>query len=93
MDPLVALGIFNGLSVASILLLVALGLAITFGLMNVINMAHGQFIMVGAYVAYVCRPSDGGSCSAQPHAGNGFSSPYPRRSSSPRFWAGCWSAG
>jgi urea transport system permease protein len=43
----------NGLSVASILLLVALGLAITFGLMNVINMAHGQFIMVGAYVAYV----------------------------------------
>src|SRR3954466_1512960 len=44
----------NGLSVASILLLAALGLAITFGLMNVINMAHGQFIMVGAYVAYVC---------------------------------------
>jgi urea transport system permease protein len=46
-------GAVNGLSVASILLLVALGLAITFGLMNVINMAHGQFIMVGAYVAYV----------------------------------------
>src|SRR5207302_952851 len=44
----------NGLSVASILLLVAIGLAITFGLMNVINMAHGQFIMVGGYVAYVC---------------------------------------
>jgi urea transport system permease protein len=35
------------------LLLVAIGLAITFGLMNVINMAHGQFIMIGAYVAYV----------------------------------------
>src|SRR6185295_10343570 len=50
---LVVQGAFNGLSVASILLLVALGLAITFGLMNVINMAHGQFIMVGAYVAYV----------------------------------------
>src|SRR5205085_10040013 len=48
------IGIFNGLSVASILLLVAIGLAITFGLMNVINMAHGQFIMVGGYVAYVC---------------------------------------
>jgi urea transport system permease protein len=51
---LILLGIFNGLSVASILLLIAIGLAITFGLMNVINMAHGQFIMVGAYVAYVC---------------------------------------
>jgi urea transport system permease protein len=64
---LIALGVFNGLSVASILLLVALGLAITFGLMNVINMAHGQFIMVGAYVAYVC----GNSLPAS-SAGNGF---------------------
>ncbi len=54
MTGLVLLGVFNGLSVASILLLIAIGLAITFGLMNVINMAHGQFIMVGAYVAYVC---------------------------------------
>jgi urea transport system permease protein len=54
LGELIALGVFNGLSVASILFLVALGLAITFGLMNVINMAHGQFIMVGAYVAYVC---------------------------------------
>lgn len=54
MSSLILLGIFNGLSVASILLLVAIGLAITFGLMNVINMAHGQFIMVGGYVAYVC---------------------------------------
>ena len=44
---------FNGLSVGSILLLAAVGLAITFGLMNVINMAHGQFMMVGAYVVYV----------------------------------------
>src|SRR6478752_1180204 len=50
---LIVQALVNGLSVASILLLVALGLAITFGLMNVINMAHGQFIMVGAYVAYV----------------------------------------
>jgi urea transport system permease protein len=54
MMSLVLSGFFNGLSVASILLLIAIGLAITFGLMNVINMAHGQFIMVGAYVAYVC---------------------------------------
>jgi urea transport system permease protein len=71
MDPLVALGIFNGLSVASILLLVALGLAITFGLMNVINMAHGQFIMIGAYVAYVAGRLTA-AVFGQPSAGNGF---------------------
>ena len=45
---------FNALSVASILLLVGLGLAITFGLMRVINMAHGEFIMAGAYTAFLC---------------------------------------
>ncbi len=45
---------FNALSVASILLLVGLGLAITFGLMRVINMAHGEFIMVGAYMTFGC---------------------------------------
>lgn len=45
--------LFNGLSYGSILLLVAVGLAFSFGLMNVINMAHGEFIMVGAYTAYV----------------------------------------
>ena len=42
--------IFNGLSTSSILLITALGLAITFGLMRVINMAHGEFIMIGTYV-------------------------------------------
>src|SRR6201986_1287336 len=41
--------LFIGLSVASILLLVALGLAITYGAMGVINMAHGELVMVGAY--------------------------------------------
>ena len=44
---------FNGLSLASILLMISLGLAFAFGLMKVINMAHGEFIMVGAYVTYV----------------------------------------
>lgn len=44
--------IFNGVSLGSILLLAALGLAFSFGLMKVINMAHGEFIMVGAYVTY-----------------------------------------
>ncbi|KFD41024.1 ABC transporter permease [Peptococcaceae bacterium SCADC1_2_3] len=49
------LQVFNGLSVSSILLLTALGLAITFGLMNVINMAHGELIMTGSYVTYVVQ--------------------------------------
>jgi urea transport system permease protein len=42
--------IFIGLSLASVLLLVALGLAITYGAMGVINMAHGEMVMLGAYV-------------------------------------------
>jgi len=45
--------LFRGLSLGSILLVVALGLAITFGLMGVINMAHGELIAVGAYTVYV----------------------------------------
>ena len=46
---------FRGLSLAAVLLVAALGLAITFGLMGVINMAHGELIMVGAYAAYVTQ--------------------------------------
>lgn len=46
---------FNGISVSSILLLAALGLAITFGLMGIINMAHGEFIMIGAYTTFVVQ--------------------------------------
>ncbi len=45
--------LFNGISVASILLLAALGLALSFGLMRVINMAHGEMLMMGGYLAYV----------------------------------------
>ncbi len=47
--------LFYGLSLGSILLLAALGLAITFGLMGVINMAHGEMLMIGAYVTYVSQ--------------------------------------
>ncbi|MDE3084286.1 MAG: urea ABC transporter permease subunit UrtB, partial [Verrucomicrobiota bacterium] len=47
--------IFHGLSLGSILLVVALGLAITFGLMGVINMAHGEMIAIGAYTCYVIQ--------------------------------------
>lgn len=48
-------GLFNGLSIGSILLLAALGLAIVFGLMGVINMAHGELMMLGAYTTFVVQ--------------------------------------
>lgn len=47
--------VFYGVSLGSILLLAALGLAITFGLMGIINMAHGEMLMLGAYATYVCQ--------------------------------------
>jgi urea transport system permease protein len=47
--------VFNGFSLASILLMMSLGLAITFGLMGVINMAHGEMLMLGSYTAYVVQ--------------------------------------
>jgi urea transport system permease protein len=46
---------FSGLSLGSVLLLVALGLAITYGLLGVINMAHGEMLMIGAYSTYVTQ--------------------------------------
>jgi urea transport system permease protein len=61
--------IFHGLSLGSILLVVALGLAITFGLMGIINMAHGEMIAVGAYTCYVVQNLFG--------AGFGFSIVLP----------------
>jgi urea transport system permease protein len=61
--------IFRGVSTGSILLIVALGLAITFGLMGVINMAHGEMIAVGAYTSYVVQNLFG--------AGFGFSITLP----------------
>ena len=47
--------LFTGVSLGSILLLVALGLAITYGLMVVINMAHGELMMIGAYTTYMVQ--------------------------------------
>ena len=47
--------LFYGMSLGSILLLAALGLAITFGLMGVINMAHGEMLMIGAYSTFVIQ--------------------------------------
>ncbi|PZV22787.1 MAG: branched-chain amino acid ABC transporter permease [Snowella sp.] len=48
-------GLFNGLSIGSVLLIAALGLAIVFGLMGVINLAHGELMMLGAYTTYVVQ--------------------------------------
>jgi len=48
-------GVFYGLSLGSVLLLAAAGLAITFGVMGVINMAHGEMVMLGAYVTFVVQ--------------------------------------
>jgi urea transport system permease protein len=47
--------LFSGISLGSILLLAALGLAITYGLLGVINMAHGEMIMIGAYATFVTQ--------------------------------------
>ncbi|MDW3094391.1 MAG: urea ABC transporter permease subunit UrtB [Gammaproteobacteria bacterium] len=47
--------IFFGVSLGSVLLLIAVGLAITFGVMGVINMAHGEMLMLGAYTTYIIQ--------------------------------------
>jgi urea transport system permease protein len=58
--------IFNGVSLASILLLAAMGLALSFGVMNVINMAHGEMLMMGGYLSYlVCHMVHGPGAFAQ----------------------------
>ena len=51
MELFISQGI-NGLSVSPMLFITTLGLVIIFGLMDVVNMAHGEFIMIGAYVTY-----------------------------------------
>jgi urea transport system permease protein len=51
-----ALGyLFNGVSLAAVLLVMSLGLSVTFGLMGIINMAHGEMLMIGSYTAYVLQ--------------------------------------
>ncbi len=48
-------GLFNGISIGAVLLLAALGLAIVFGLMGVINLAHGELMMLGAYTTFIVQ--------------------------------------
>lgn len=47
--------LFNGVSLGAVLLIMSVGLAVTFGLMGIINMAHGEMLMLGSYVAYVVQ--------------------------------------
>lgn len=47
--------LFNGVSLGAVLLIMSLGLAVTFGLMGIINMAHGEMLMIGSYTAYVVQ--------------------------------------
>ncbi|MHA3773603.1 urea ABC transporter permease subunit UrtB [Verrucomicrobiota bacterium sgz303538] len=58
--------LFRGLSLGSVLLVVAIGLAITFGLMGVINMAHGELIAVGAYATYIVQNIFGAGLALSP---------------------------
>ncbi|HEX2747313.1 MAG TPA: urea ABC transporter permease subunit UrtB [Verrucomicrobiales bacterium] len=62
--------LFRGLSNGSVLLVIAIGLAITFGLMGVINMAHGELIAVGAYTAYVVQKIFGEGLALSPFGFN-----------------------
>ena len=50
---IIIMQLFNGLSLSSILLLIGMGLSITFGIMGVINFSHGEFLMLGAYTVYI----------------------------------------
>lgn len=47
--------VFNGISLGAVLLIMSLGLSVTFGLMGIINMAHGEMLMIGSYTAYVVQ--------------------------------------
>jgi urea transport system permease protein len=62
--------LFRGLSGGSVLLVVAIGLAITFGLMGVINMAHGELIAIGAYTTYVVQNIFGAGMNLSPFGWN-----------------------
>ena len=79
--------LFFGLSLGSVLVLVAIGLAITFGVMGVINMAHGELMMLGAYTTYVVQMA-----MPESHRAGRFRWPFRPRSSSPASPACCSSA-
>jgi urea transport system permease protein len=82
--------VFYGISLGSVLLLTALGLAITFGLMGIINMAHGELLMIGAYTTYLCQLA---FRNYLPARWTGICWPRcPPPSSSRRRWESRWNA-
>jgi branched-subunit amino acid ABC-type transport system permease component len=74
-----------------VLLLAALGLAITYGLMGVINMAHGELIMIGAYATYLVQVAFQRWLPEACLAGIWWW-PFPWPFWPRRWWARCWSA-
>tara|TARA_B110000037_G_scaffold222085_1_gene295487 strand:- start:282 stop:1904 length:1623 start_codon:yes stop_codon:yes gene_type:complete len=60
--------LFRGMSLGSVLLMVSFGLAITFGLMGIINMAHGEFIAIGGYTCYLMQNAFGSAFGVQSDA-------------------------
>jgi len=76
---------FRGLSLGSVLLVVAMGLAITFGLMGIINMAHGELIAIGAYTTYVIQKVFASGLSLSPF-GYSFTLPGLNLSESNMGW-------
>ncbi len=76
---------FRGLSLGSVLLVVAMGLAITFGLMGIINMAHGELIAIGAYTTYVIQKVFASGLSLSPF-GYSFTIPGLNLSESNMGW-------
>jgi urea transport system permease protein len=83
--------VFSGISLGSVLLLAALGLAITYGLMGVINMAHGELMMIGAYATYVMQGIFQKYLPERCSAGTWWP-PFRCRSSRRRWSAPSWSA-
>ena len=83
--------LFTGVSLGSILLLVALGLAITYGLMGVINMAHGELMMIGAYATWLVQNAVPGLVPRRVRLPTSWPRSRPR-SSPARSSARCWSA-
>jgi urea transport system permease protein len=68
-------GVFYGASLGSVLLIAALGLAITFGVMGVINMAHGELMMIGAYVTWLVQGATTAAFPGEAGLGLGLSVP------------------
>ena len=80
MDPLIVTQAINVLYGVSTLAVLALGLAVIFGLLGVLNIAHGEFVMIGAYCAYVTQAGGLPYLAAAALDAGGLCRPRSRRS-------------